>query len=178
VVEKYRDALKIEDHMYNPLDKDRLDNQCKEFQHFAKQIMGMLKTLTKTIASYSLNKSSIIIDYKNFLGILDKYEELNLANYVEGDDSKLLFGNKSNSETENIKEAIGIMSESLKNPYFNLYHWCRGEYLDIQAVNEALVARDFLSEKISKRQKKKVNTQSDLDNLTTGRKTVKTLFKN
>jgi hypothetical protein len=163
--------------MYNPLEKDRLDNQCKEFQHYAKQVMGMLKALSKSVASYSMNKSSCILDYKNFMGMLNKYEELNLANYVEGDDTKLLLGNKANEETENIKEAVGIMTENLKNPYFNLYHWCRGEYLDIQAVNEALTTRDKLNEKISRRQKKKVSTQSDLDNVTTGRKTVKTLLK-
>jgi len=30
------------------------------------------------------NKSQGILDYKNMLMMLDKYEELNLANYVEG----------------------------------------------------------------------------------------------
>jgi len=31
MVEKYRDQLKIEEHLYDPIMKDKLDNQCKEF---------------------------------------------------------------------------------------------------------------------------------------------------
>lgn len=63
--------------------------------------------------------------------MLDKYEELNLANYVEGDESQMVFGNKQSEDAENIKESVGVMCENLKNPYFNLYHWCKGELLDI-----------------------------------------------
>ena len=33
-------------------------------------------------------------------------------------------------------------------------------------------------DRINKKEKSKKNTQADLDNVTTGRKTVKTLFKN
>lgn len=69
------------------------------------------------------------------------------------------------------------MCDSLKNPYFNLYHWSKGELLDIEAVYNALVVREKINEKIAKNQKKKINTQGDLDNITTGRKTVRTLFK-
>jgi len=70
------------------------------------------------------------------------------------------------------------MCENLKNPYFNLYHWCKGELYDIEAVNSSLTMKDKICEKIGKTEKKKRSTQGDLDNITTGRKTVKTLFKN
>jgi hypothetical protein len=69
---------------------------------------------------------------------LEKYEELNLANYVEGDESKMVFGNSQFKQTENIKDAATTMGDNLKNPYFNLYHWCKGELFDIIAVNQAL----------------------------------------
>ena len=74
--------------------------------------------------------------------MLDKYEELNLANYVDGDESKMVFGNASFKETENIKESVSNMCDSLKNPYFNLYHCCKGELCDIISVNNALNAKD------------------------------------
>jgi hypothetical protein len=70
------------------------------------------------------------------------------------------------------------MCENLKNPYFNLYHWCKGELYDIEAVNSSLTMKDKICEKIGKTEKKKRSTQGELDNITTGRKTVKTLFKN
>jgi len=66
----------------------------------------------------------------------------------------------------------------LKNPYFNLYHWCKGELFDIEAIYNAINVKDRVFERINKKEKSKKNTQADLDNVTTGRKTVKTLFKN
>ena len=70
------------------------------------------------------------------------------------------------------------MTDALKNPYFNLYHWCKGEIFDIEAVYNALTLNDKIMEKIDKTEKKKKSAQADLDNVTTGRKTVKTIFKN
>jgi len=69
------------------------------------------------------------------------------------------------------------MCDSLKNPYFNLYHWCKGELFDIEAVTNALVSKDKLHLKIGATEKKKRSTQGDLDNITTGKKTVTTLLK-
>jgi hypothetical protein len=39
------------------------------------------------------NKNQGIQDYKIFLQMLDKYEELNLTNYVESDEKRMVFGN-------------------------------------------------------------------------------------
>jgi hypothetical protein len=70
------------------------------------------------------------------------------------------------------------MCDSLKNPYFNLYHWCKGELFDIEAVTSALVSKEKLYKRIQDTEKKKRSTQGDLDNITTGRKTITTLMKN
>ena len=59
-----------------------------------------------------------------------------------------------------------------------MYHWCKGEHFDIEAVFNAVNLKDKMQMKIQQNEKKKRSTQSDLDNVTTGRKTVKTLFKN
>lgn len=37
--------------------KDKLDRECKEFQHFARQILPFLKEMQKKIATYMQNKS-------------------------------------------------------------------------------------------------------------------------
>jgi hypothetical protein len=47
------------------------------------------------------------------------------------------------------------MTDALKNPYFNLYHWCKGELFDIISVNNALSGKDKIFEKINKSEKKK-----------------------
>lgn len=112
--------------------------------------------------------------------MMDKYEELNLANYVEGKEEKMVFGNTqfSNNEGLTMKESVAKMNEGLKNPYFNLYHWCKGELFDIEAVYNAINVKDEILRKTGKIEKKKTSAQKDIDNVQTGRKTVKTLFKN
>jgi hypothetical protein len=47
----------------------------------------------KDISGYMTEKNQGILDNKIFLSMLDKYEELNLDNYVEGDPNKMVFGN-------------------------------------------------------------------------------------
>lgn len=158
IVEKYREVLGIQEHMVDPIEKDKLDQQCLEFSHFAKQIIPVLKGMIKSIASYMSNKSQSNTDYKIFLQMLDKYEELNLANYVEGDESKMIFGNSQFKETENVNDLVMNMTDNLKNPYFNLYHWCKGELFDIIAVHKALQQKEKMQEKIGKTEKKKRST--------------------
>ena len=70
------------------------------------------------------------------------------------------------------------MNEALKNPYFNIYHWVKGEIFDILAVFNACDCKDKTQDKVNKNVKKKKNTQEDIDNITTGKKTLSTLLKN
>ena len=96
--------------------------------------------MQKDVASYMATKSTSIHDYKVFLQMLDKYEELNLAIYVDGEESKMVFGNTKNTETssDTVKEQVQTLVESMKNPYFNIYHWVKGEIFDIEAVDKAI----------------------------------------
>ena len=111
--------------------------------------------------------------------MLHHYEELNLATYVEGEETKMVFGNTQNSTTnaEAMKTSVNSLVENLKNPYFNIYHWVKGEIFDIEAVYNALATREFILERVGKREKRKKNTEESLDNVKAGRMTVKTLFK-
>jgi hypothetical protein len=47
IVDRIREATDVREHMYDPIAKDGLDNQCKEFQHFSKQILPCLKNMQK-----------------------------------------------------------------------------------------------------------------------------------
>ena len=70
------------------------------------------------------------------------------------------------------------MVDNLKNPFEEMYYWCKGEIYDIQAVLEACQIRDSIEKDQKKMENKKKNTQNDLENVNVGRKTVRTLFKN
>lgn len=58
-----------------------------------------------------------------------------------------------------------------------MYHWVKGEIFDIEAVTKAIQTKETITSQISKKEKTKKGDQSNLDNVTQGRKTVKTLFK-
>jgi len=69
------------------------------------------------------------------------------------------------------------MVDNLKNPFFNIFHWVKGEIFDIEAVNNALQTRDYLMDKVGKSEKKRTNTQKDLSNVQEGKTSIKTVFK-
>ena len=109
--------------------------------------------------------------------MMDKYEELNLNNYVESDNTKMVFGNGQILEAGTIKEQVSAMCDGLRNPYFNLYHWAKGELMDIESLVNALMTKDKMSEKILKNERRKMSTREDIDNMKAGRKSIKTMFK-
>ena len=92
ITDRLRTSLKIEEHLYNPIVKDKLDRECKEFQHFTRQTVPLLRALQKQVAGCMQVQSQVIVNYKTVLSMFDKYEELSLANYVDGNEEKLVFG--------------------------------------------------------------------------------------
>jgi hypothetical protein len=60
----------------------------------------------------------------------------------------MVFGNNQNIDTnaEAVKKDVESMIDNLKNPFYNIYHWVKGEIFDIEAVFNALVTRDWLLE--------------------------------
>jgi len=69
-------------------------------------MLPALKTMLKEVAAFMNNKSQGHKDYVQYLDILDKYEELNLANYIS-DNSMMVFGNSkegaANADSEKFK---------------------------------------------------------------------------
>lgn len=109
--------------------------------------------------------------------MLDKYEELNLTNYVDGDESKMVFGANKDGGEGSLKESVTALCDNLRNPYLNLYHWVKGEVFDIDAVNIALAKRDEIKLKITKTDKNKKKTEAGLENVNAGKKSMSTLLK-
>lgn len=176
IVDRMRESLGIEEHLYDPIQLDTFDQQCHEFSHFHRQAMPVLKNLLKDVSNYMNATSQGIQDYKQFLNMLDKYEALNFTNYVDGNEEKMVFGN--GDQGKDLKKEVSKLSDNLKNPYFNIYHWVKGEINDVDSIMAAVAYKEKIEKNRLSKEKAKKSTQDDLDNVTTGRKTVKTLFKN
>jgi hypothetical protein len=48
--------------------------------------------------------------------------------------------------------------ENLKNPFEEMYYWCKGEIYDLQALMEAVTQRDNIERDIKKMEGKKKDT--------------------
>ncbi len=59
-----------------------------------------------------------------------------------------------------------------------MYHWCKGEIYDIKAIMAAVSQKEAFEKLLKKTETKKTNTQSDLENVNQGKKTIRTIFKN
>ena len=81
-------------------------------------------------------------------------------------------------EGHSTKENVSSLCDAIRNPYYNIYHWAKGELFDIEAVSLQLSTRDKSRFSIGKNEKKKMQNQENLDNVQAGRKTLKTMFKN
>lgn len=58
-----------------------------------------------------------------------------------------------------------------------MYHWIRGELADVEAAQEAVAGKDRVVQTKIKLENRKKAEQTELDSLTAGKKTFKTIFK-
>lgn len=66
---------------------------------------------------------------------LENYEKVNLLGNVNNDKSKLLFANEKNAY---LKETSSKTIEDIKNPYTELYFWCKGELYDLNSLQTVI----------------------------------------
>ena len=112
---------------------------------------------------------------KAYLHLIDKYEELNMKTYVDQNQSRLVFWKESNKE---LKVQMEHLVDNLKNPFDEMYNWCKGELYDLGALEDAIVARENLEKHQKSLEQKKRDLQTDLENVQSGKKSVRTLLKN
>lgn len=105
---------------------------------------------------------------------LTKYEETNLAYYVDNDASKLIMNNtESNNLTESLKHTV----ENLRNPFTDLYHWLKGEIYDMAAFTTSLNEVKAIQASVLSVTKKIEASKSAIESIQAGKKTMNTLFK-
>lgn len=159
----------------NQQDKNILEAQLLEFQVFLKKAQTFLKKMKNDIAGYLTDKQMLIKSYSGTAATLAAYEDQNLSYYVEGDASKLVV---NNMESGNVIENLRHTVENLRNPFTDLYHWVKGEIYDLAAFQAALNELKNAAAQVETLKKKITQGKADVDNITTGKKTMNTLFKN
>lgn len=102
------------------------------------------------------------------------YEDTGIKFYTEDDLSKRTL---TNPENEDIKEKITEESKKIKNPYEEAHIWLKGEFLDIQGMNDCLIGRENVMKAQIATENKKKSDQKELEKLSQGKKTLKSVFK-
>jgi len=103
------------------------------------------------------------------------YEEVNLTAYVDMSATNLVLNNPNNAS---LKDQLVTTSDKMKNPFVDVFHWTKGQVLDLQAISAAVASRQNIVKQENELLAKKKSTQANLDNLNAGKTTMGTLFKN
>ena len=156
--------------------KNQIDAQLTELNVFIKKIEPFLKQLKADLAGFLSKKQAVMQCYAGTAKILTDYEDLNLAHYTDLDAQKLVINNPESNQ--NLKESMLHTLDNLRNPFTDLYHWVKGEIYDLTALKQLIDDRIKIGARVKDLNKKISSTQSDIDNITMGKKTVTTLFKN
>lgn len=155
MIERQNEVTNVQIRMYDFADKERLAGQLTEFKIFAMKVLPQLKALKKVLSNFRETKSQVISNSKVLQGLLDKYEDLNMNCYTEGVTEKLVLNNPDNKQ---LKDQMEHMIENQKNPFDEMYHWCKGEIYDIKAMIGACQRREEFERILKKTEVKKSNT--------------------
>jgi hypothetical protein len=134
-----------------------------------------MKGMKKSLSNFRDVRMQSIVNNRVLMTLLDKYEDLNVNCYSDNNPERLVL---NNPDQKDLKEQMEHMVDNQKNSFDQMYHWCKGEIYDIKGVLNAVAAKDAYERALKSTEKKKANTQTDLENVNQGKKTIRTIFKN
>lgn len=88
--------------------------------------------------------------------------------------AELVLTNPDNTE---VFASLNDVAGKLQNPYIDIYHWAKGELFDLRAITNAVNERNRSEKAVKDLEQKKRDTQQDLQDVSAGKKTLTTLFK-
>ena len=93
MIERIREVANVNEKMYDFADKEKFNNVVIEFTFFAKKVLLQMKTLKKSLATFRDTKTQAIANNRMLMGLLDKYEDLNMNCYTENNPERMVLNN-------------------------------------------------------------------------------------
>ena len=149
-------------------DQDKFEKKLLESLPKMKNFLLLVSAAMERFADEQENYSAVI-------NMLSFYEKESLSNFVNNDENKLVFFNMKNQE---LCENIGNSQKQVINPYSRLYSAITDDYLNSEAMTEALEGLKYLQDSYNKLNKSLSNINIELSELQAGKGSVKSLFKN
>lgn len=113
--------------------------------------------------------------YASIMNSLFKYEDNNIEYYCDSDITKRILTNPES--TVDVKETVQQTYKNLRNPYREAYLVLKGELLDLKGMADALSGREGVVKQQSSTESKKRSDQMELEKLSQGKTTIKSIFK-
>jgi len=129
IIERIRKGADINERMYDLSEREKFSSSIVDCSFVIKKVLPHLKAMKKSIDNFRTSKAAQITNYKVLYIILDKYEEMNMTAY---NPSKTVISDPECKDV--IKDQMTHMIDNLKNPFDEMYHWCKGEIYDLQAL--------------------------------------------
>ena len=177
-VENYEDLLKKYSNAFQDYDENFDTKSGQEDQDkFLKkldEIYPKIKHFRNLVLHAKERYKNEQENYLAVINMLSLYEKETINHFVN-DENKLVFFNMKNIELcKNISNA----HEQVINPYDRLYDAITEDYLNTEAMKEALESLKDLQDTYNKLNKKYNNDNSYLNELQSGKTSVKSIFKN
>ena len=159
---KYSKAFSDYDENFDPNSiKDDLSKFSKQLSENYIRIKSFRQIVRNAKDRYSNERKN----YLDVMSMLSLYEKETVNSYVNNDESKLIFFNMKNSELCN---QITNVQEKIINPYDRLYDAITEDYLETEAMMEAMETLGNLHEtydKLNKKYEESKNKGSKKENL-------------
>ena len=173
----YEELLKKYSSVFTDYD-DNFDTLAgkNEQDEFAKKLNANYPKLRNFRAFIFQEKENFKENQKNYLAVinlLSLYEKEIVNTFVNNDENKLVFFNMKNIDLcKNISNA----QEKVINPFDRLYEAITEDYLDTEAMQEALESLKGLQESYNKLTKNLTSTNVQLNDLQAGKTNMKSLL--
>ena len=148
-----------------------------EQDQFYKNLVGMYPKLRSFRAFILQEKERFKVVQQNYLAVINTlslYEKEVIDSYVGSDENKLVLFNMKNID---LCKNISNVKEKTINPYERLFDSITEDYLDTEAMQEALEGLKGLQENYNKLTKNLTSTNVQLNDLQAGKTNVKNLLR-
>ena len=176
--DSYQELLKKYSGVFTDYD-DNFDTIAgkQEQDEFYKKISLMYPKLRAFRAFIFSEKERYKIVHKNYLDVINmltSYEKEIMDFYVNKDENKLVLFNMKNID---LCKSITTCKDNFINPYDRLYDSITEDYLDTEAMQEALESLKGLQDNYNKLTKNLTSTNVQLNDLQAGKTNVKSLLR-
>ena len=164
------------DEKVDDLTVNRYSESIRDFILTSRNIFPLLSKFKNWISNLEKQRTYQLNAYKHFAEFLTQYENTTLNIYS----AEALQASKkmiSDSENNTMKEQINNLSLKVSNPFIRFKYWVKEEIIDLHALLEAISHKNSLESRKLKLENKIKSANSDLEKLTSGKKTLKSIFK-